>query len=451
MTTVCGNYIADKLLGEGTYGKIYLIHDANDPTKQYALKQTIKDQKDNIIQKEEIIEAEILLRVNHVNVLRAIELYFDPHDNICMILPLANMDLNNYIANNVYLYTDEYIAKGPSPIILKFMHDIVCGLDYLHRNFIVHNDLSPKNILIYGDTIKIADFGHSLFCNGSLIPYTGILPKLTYKAPELIEIESNPNSTVFGVLYYTNAVDIWSMGCVFLEMLSGSYAFTSDSNTQLLVDIKILVENLTPNQETLTQTEFQKLKIRLGDRFDRTIKEARNSRFKTLPQEWIKFILYILNPNPYSRPSAIDILKNPVFNNIHCSKEYLDIDFIPDTSQYTTVYTPKVRSLFVANIRSNLNDMLNKSMFNNLLLQAINILDRYMSLSPKIDDFNELIPAALMLSQYIIFGRIYVNYFYKDTYRYMIDIIKKLNFRLYTKPPIDSVIDRITSNINVAY
>lgn len=84
------------------------------------------------------------------------------------------------------------------------------GLEFCHRNFMLHRDLKPNNLLIASDgQLKIADFGlardfadpgHKMTCQ--------VITRW-YRPPELL----------FGCRYYSSAVDIWSVGCIFAELM----------------------------------------------------------------------------------------------------------------------------------------------------------------------------------------------------------------------------------------
>jgi len=105
------------------------------------------------------------------------------------------------------------------PLIKNFVRQIVSGLHYLHSHGVVHRDLKGANILSDGEgNIKLADFGASKHIQG--------LP--------LISVNSEPCKSIHGSLYwmapeilkqerYGRKVDIWSLGCVIIEMASGKH------------------------------------------------------------------------------------------------------------------------------------------------------------------------------------------------------------------------------------
>ena len=84
------------------------------------------------------------------------------------------------------------------------------GLNYLHDQNIIHRDIKPANILYNNQGIvKIADFGLARYFNSGLNNYTNRVVTLWYRAPEIL----------LGSKNYSNKIDIWSMGCFFVELL----------------------------------------------------------------------------------------------------------------------------------------------------------------------------------------------------------------------------------------
>jgi len=94
---------------------------------------------------------------------------------------------------------------------IKFiLYQILIGVCVMHQNQILHRDIKPDNILIDDeDIIKIADFGLSRIFYEPGRPYTPNVQTLWYRAPELL----------LGSRDYTMAIDMWSVGCIFYELV----------------------------------------------------------------------------------------------------------------------------------------------------------------------------------------------------------------------------------------
>lgn len=129
------------------------------------------------------------------------------------------------------LYKDIQSKKSLSNIEIKlYSYQIFRGLLYLHSKKICHRDIKPQNILTNNMEVAICDFGSAKI----LTPEDKNLPYICsrcYRAPELI----------FGSTQYTTMIDIWSVGCVILEMIYGSPFFIGNSSIDHLIEvIKVL-------------------------------------------------------------------------------------------------------------------------------------------------------------------------------------------------------------------
>ncbi len=103
---------------------------------------------------------------------------------------------------------------------MNFLQQILRGLLVCHSNRIIHRDLKPQNILIDKDgNIKIADFGLARSFSVPFPELTHEVVTLWYRSPEIL----------LGQTKYTPSVDIWSVGCIYAEMLLGRPLFEGDS------------------------------------------------------------------------------------------------------------------------------------------------------------------------------------------------------------------------------
>ncbi len=148
-----------------------------------------------------------------------------------------------YIPENLYNLI-KHFARSKRVIPIEhtrlYMFQLARALTHVHALGICHRDIKPQNLLIDPDTLslKLCDFGSSkLLVKGE--PNVAYICSRYYRAPELI----------FGSNNYSTAVDMWSYGCVFAELLLGSPIFPGGSGVDHLVEIiKVLG---SPNKEEL--------------------------------------------------------------------------------------------------------------------------------------------------------------------------------------------------------
>lgn len=117
-------------------------------------------------------------------------------------------------------------ARTPIPpqTLRRLLYQLLCGVHFLHSNFVLHRDLKPANILVTSEgVVKIGDLGlarlwHKPLAQGGLYGGDKVVVTIWYRAPELI----------MGAKHYTAAIDIWAIGCIYAELLSLRPIFKGD-------------------------------------------------------------------------------------------------------------------------------------------------------------------------------------------------------------------------------
>jgi len=107
----------------------------------------------------------------------------------------------------------------PKKRVKHIVRCILQGLDDAHKRRVIHRDLKPQNILIEKDHVKIADFGLARTFTKKQKPFTNGVQSLFYRAPEII----------LGEDMYDTGVDVWSVGCILGELLSGKIMFQGNN------------------------------------------------------------------------------------------------------------------------------------------------------------------------------------------------------------------------------
>ncbi|KAI9931140.1 hypothetical protein ASPWEDRAFT_22997 [Aspergillus wentii DTO 134E9] len=252
-------------------------------------------------------------------VLKEIKLlqHFRGHRNITC---LYDVDIPQpYDFNEVYLYQDlmecdlgVIIRSGQSMTDAHFQYFIyqtLCGLKYIHSANVLHRDLKPSNLLINADCeLKICDFG--LARGFSINPAenagykTEYIASRWYRAPEI----------TLNLGGYTQAVDVWSVGCILAELLGGKPLFKGRDNVDQLQQILHYLG--TPEEQTLAsvsspyaQEYIRSLPTKSRIPFSPIFPNA-NPLAVDLLTKMLKF-------NPTSRVSAMQALEHPYFQTWH--------------------------------------------------------------------------------------------------------------------------------------
>ncbi|XP_061124503.1 dual specificity tyrosine-phosphorylation-regulated kinase 2 isoform X1 [Syngnathus typhle] len=213
-----------KVIGKGSFGQVVKAFDHKTQT-HVALKMVRNEKRFHRQAAEEIRILEHLRKQDKdsgMNVIHMLE-NFTFRNHICMTFELLSMNLYELIKKNKF--------QGFSlPLVRKFAHSILQCLDSLHKNRIIHCDLKPENILLKQQGrsgIKVIDFGSSCYEHQRVYTY---IQSRFYRAPEVI-LGSR----------YGMPIDMWSLGCILAELLTGCPLLPGeDEGDQLACIIELL-------------------------------------------------------------------------------------------------------------------------------------------------------------------------------------------------------------------
>jgi dual specificity tyrosine-phosphorylation-regulated kinase 2/3/4 len=200
-----------KKLGRGSFGQVYKCYDHKN--EQYVALKIVKSRK--CFQQQANDEIEILSKLkkldkdDSLNIIHMID-SFTFRNHICITFEL--------LSGNLYQLMKKYQFSGFSlKLIRKFTHSLLICLNALYKNKIIHSDLKPENILLKQAGkigIKVIDFGSSCYENHCIYSY---IQSRFYRAPEVI----------LG-LSYGLPIDMWSLGCVIAELITGHPLFPGE-------------------------------------------------------------------------------------------------------------------------------------------------------------------------------------------------------------------------------
>lgn len=118
------------------------------------------------------------------------------------------------IGKNLYhlmYHAYETQTRLPLKVVKMIVRDTLLALDCLHRHQVIHADLKPENILLTGKHVYLIDFG---MASWRFAPHPGVIGTREYRAPEILLRQR-----------YDSGVDMWALGCLIFELLTGDYLF----------------------------------------------------------------------------------------------------------------------------------------------------------------------------------------------------------------------------------
>ncbi|KAF7309578.1 Cmgc cdk cdk7 protein kinase [Mycena indigotica] len=210
-------WVKDQKIGEGTYAVVYRGREASSG-RQVAIKKIKVGLFKDGLDMSAIREVKYLRELKHQNIIELLDV-FSSKTNLNLVLEFLESDLERVIKDRslVFLPAD----------IKSWMAMTFRGLEFCHRNWILHRDLKPNNLLIASDgQLKIADFGLARdFADPGYKMTCQVITRCVCAAvgysrdSDINHGWYRPPELLFGSRYYSTAVDIWSVGCIFAELM----------------------------------------------------------------------------------------------------------------------------------------------------------------------------------------------------------------------------------------
>ncbi|KAK9758498.1 Protein kinase domain [Popillia japonica] len=254
-------------VGSGAYGQVCAATDTQTNTR-VAIKKLARPFQSAVHAKRTYRELKLLKHMRHENVIGLLDVFYPQNDTsqIYLVTHLMGADLNNIIRTQ--RLSDEHVQF--------LVYQILRGLKYIHSAGVIHRDLKPSNIAVNEDCeLKILDFG---LARPTETEMTGYVATRWYRAPEIM----------LNWMHYNQTVDIWSVGCIMAELLTGRTLFPgSDHIHQLNLIMEILG---TPSDEFM-----QKI-----------TSESARSYIRSLPRLPKKDLQQVFTG---ANPAAVDLLR----------------------------------------------------------------------------------------------------------------------------------------------
>ncbi|CAN6307160.1 unnamed protein product [Urochloa humidicola] len=214
-----GEYELLRPIGSGAYSQVWLgRHQARGT--EVAVKEIAMERLSSKLRESLLSEVDILRRIRHPNVI-ALHDSIKDHGRIYLILEYCRGgDLHAYLQRHKRV--SETVAK-------HFIRQLASGLQMLRDSNVVHRDLKPQNILLVENNenslLKIADFGFAKFLQPFALAET-LCGSPLYMAPEVMQAQK-----------YDAKADLWSVGVILYQLVTGIPPFNGDNQIQLLKNI----------------------------------------------------------------------------------------------------------------------------------------------------------------------------------------------------------------------
>lgn len=266
-------YIPIKPIGKGAYGVV--CSSVNRETNEKVAIKKINNVFGNRIDAVRTLrELKLLRYIRHENVIGLKDIMMPIHrssfKDVYVVYELMDTDLH-------------HIIKSPQPLSNDhskyFLFQLLRGLKYLHSANVLHRDLKPGNLLVNANCeLKICDFGLARTSRDNGQFMTEYVVTRWYRAPELLLCCDN----------YGTSIDVWSVGCIFAEILGRKPIFPG---TECLNQLKLIISVLgSQNEADIAFIDNPKAR-----KFIKSLPYSRRTHFSSL--------------YPQADPLALDLLK----------------------------------------------------------------------------------------------------------------------------------------------
>ncbi|XP_060707356.1 cyclin-dependent kinase-like 2 isoform X1 [Hemiscyllium ocellatum] len=302
------------VVGEGSYG-IVIRSRNKENGRIVAIKKFLEDNDDKMVKKIAMREIRLLKQLRHENLVNLLEVW--------------NRRKRWYL---VFEFVDhtllDDLEQCPNGLeydkVRRHLIQILRGIAFCHSHNIIHRDIKPENILVsQSGVVKLCDFGFARSLTAPGETYTDYIATRWYRAPELL----------VGDTKYGKPVDVWAVGCLVMEMLTGEPLFPGDSEIDQLFHIIRCVGNLIPRHKEL----FHKNPLFTGLQLP-VVKgiELLPSHYPHVPCLVFDLVKKCLQIDPEKRPSCAELLQHNYFMadgfserftkelRTHCLKDMID-------------------------------------------------------------------------------------------------------------------------------
>ncbi|KAJ3020234.1 hypothetical protein HKX48_001122 [Thoreauomyces humboldtii] len=294
------NYEKLNRIEEGAYGVVYRARD-RQTGEIVALKKLKLENERNGFPVTTLREIHTLLLAKHPNIVNVKEIVVTPSmSGIFIVMEFVEHDLKALMET----MSSPFLQSETKTLMLQLISATAC----LHQNWIVHRDLKTSNLLMNNKgQMKVADFGLARRFGSPLGHMTQLVVTLWYRAPELL----------LGAKEYTTAIDMWSIGCIFAELVNKEPLLPGRGEfDQLKKMFKLLG---TPSERAWPG--LAKLPGMKTFNFTSQPYNHLRTRFAYLTENGLDLLQKLLTYDPEKRITAEEALRHPYFTDAPLPKD----------------------------------------------------------------------------------------------------------------------------------
>eukprot|EP00740_Mantoniella_antarctica_P005969 CAMPEP_0181351364 /NCGR_PEP_ID=MMETSP1106-20121128/1750_1 /TAXON_ID=81844 /ORGANISM="Mantoniella antarctica, Strain SL-175" /LENGTH=245 /DNA_ID=CAMNT_0023463879 /DNA_START=46 /DNA_END=783 /DNA_ORIENTATION=+ len=223
-----GDYEELGVVGKGNFGFVYLVRRRSDGAR-LVLKQLLHlSDAYHCVEDDEMTtqarrEVDTMKRLSHENVVRMLEAFIPPGRPLCIVCEFCEAGTLNDQLRERRRQKRELTEDQA----LELFSQLALAIDHMHHHRVIHRDLKPENIFVSKDgLLKVGDFGLSCQLTSTHGAATTRCGTPYYMSPEIVCAEPSGK-----------AADIWALGVILYELLTGRRPFDGDHIVQLAVHI----------------------------------------------------------------------------------------------------------------------------------------------------------------------------------------------------------------------
>ncbi|CCD61386.1 Mitogen-activated protein kinase pmk-1 [Caenorhabditis elegans] len=289
-------YINLTPIGTGAYGTVCAAECTRSGTR-VAIKKFNRPFQSIIHARRTYRELRLLRCMCHENIIDLLDV-FTPNENVndiedvYFVSMLMGADLSNIL--KIQRLNDDHIQF--------LVYQILRGLKYIHSADIIHRDLKPSNIAVNEDCeLKILDFGLARQTDSEM---TGYVATRWYRAPEIM----------LNWMHYTQTVDVWSVGCILAELITGKTLFPGSDHIDQLT--RIMSVTGTPDEEFLKKISSEEARNYIRNLPKMTRRDFKRLFAQATPQA-IDLLEKMLHLDPDRRPTAKEAMEHEYLAAYH--------------------------------------------------------------------------------------------------------------------------------------